>query len=165
MGKRGFKRTRPLYALKFEPPQDGSEDEYAGLEIMARAIPLRDFFELQQLQRAAETDPDAQKKIITGLAGVIVSWNLLDDDDKAVPVAYAICRDSGKPGEPGQPCTAHQGAEIPCEYTGLCEYDLPFVLTIFYTWMTAVASIPNLLRGTSNDGGTSQELSIPMEAP
>jgi len=126
----GYRRKAPLYALNFE-----GDEEFDGLEIMAKSMPLREFMEIGDLQKAAQDDPDAQRDIIKRLADVIVSWNLEDDEGKAVPVSY----------------------------DSLTSYDFPFVLTIFYAWMNAVSSVPNLLKNDSNAGGTSQELSIPME--
>lgn len=160
MGKRGgYKRQRPLYKLKF------ANDEFDGLEVMAKSLPLQEFFGLQRLQATANSDPDAAETVVRKLTEVIVSWNLLDDDDKPVPVAYAVCAESGKPGEPGHACSHHQNDEAaePCEYTGLCAFDLPFVLVIFSAWMESIADIPKLSQETSNSGGTSQELRIPME--
>lgn len=162
MGKKGgYKRQKPLYALKFEG------DEFEGLEIMARTIPLSKFFELQRLQELASTDADAAEEVVRRLAGVLVSWNLLDDDDNPVPAEFAVCTASGKPGKPGNPCSAHQPAEgtepESCEYTGLVAQDLPFVLAIVQAWMEAVTSVPNLSKSSSNGGETSLELSIPMD--
>ncbi len=158
MGRK-FRRQKPLYALKFEG------DEFEGLEVMARTIPLGKFFELQRLQDRASTDADAAEEVVRRLAGVVVSWNLVDDDDKPVPVEYAVCTVSGKPGKPGDPCSDHQNDEAagPCEYTGLVAQDLTFVLTIIQAWMEAVTSVPNSLKSSSNGGGTSLELSIPMD--
>ena len=166
MGKRGgYRRKPPLYALNFVPDEEGAENEFDGLEVMARSLPLHEFLGLQRQQQAAqEGDPEAAEVIIRRLAGVIVSWNLEDDEGRPVPVAYAVCRDGGKPGSPGEPCSAHQGdGAAPCDYTGLVAYDMPFVLAVFYAWMNAVTSVPNLSKNDSNGGGTSQELSIPME--
>lgn len=160
MGKRGgYKRQRPLYQLTF------ANDEFEGLEVVARSLPLQEFFDLQRLQARASDDPEAAETIVRKLTEVIVSWNLLGDDDEPVPVAYAVCRAAGKPGEPGRPCSHHQNDEAagPCEYTGLCEYDLPFVLVIFGAWMESIADIPNHSPGTSSSGETSPGLSIPME--
>ena len=154
----GFRREMPLYALKFEG------DEFDGLQIMAKSIPLYQLLELQELQSKAATDPEAPERLVRKIVRVIQSWNLEDDDGQPVPVAYAACKDGGKPGKPGQPCSAHQAdGAAPCEYTGLGMYDLPFVMQIFVAWQEAIASIPNLSKGNSNAGGTSPEPSIPME--
>ena len=160
MGKRpGYKRNPPLYRLNFEA------EEFEGLEVMTKSVSMNEFFEFQTLQERAQTDPEAQKEIMRRLCGVIVSWNLEDDEDQPVPVQFAVCVESGKPGNPGDPCSHHQNEEghAPCEYTGLIAYDLPFVLAIFFAWMEAISNIPNLSSKTSSDGETSLAQSIPME--
>jgi hypothetical protein len=111
------------------------DPQFEGLEVAAKSMPLGEFLALQKLQQAAQTDPDAQEQVIRKLAEVIHAWNLEDADDKPVPVTYEA----------------------------LLRFDMPFVLSIFYAWMEAVADIPNLSRPNSNSGETSRELSLPME--
>lgn len=154
----GFKRKTPLLALRFEG------DEYDGLEIMAKSVPLGEFINLQKMQVEAQ-NPDASEKIIKYMIKYLVSWNLQDDEDQAVPLAYAQCRESGKPGNPDKPCSHHQNSEgaKPCKYIGLIALDYPFVLTIFAAWMEAVGNIPNLSSKISNSGETSLEQSIAMD--
>lgn len=131
MGKRGgYKREKPLYKLVFE------DEQFDGLEIMAKSLPLGEFLELQKLQARAVDDPDAGEQVIRRLSDVLVSWNLEDDD--------------------GQP--------VPATFDGLASQDFPFVLAIFQAWQEAVSSVPNRSPGGSNGGGTSPELSLPMEA-
>ena len=130
MGKRGGYRREPtLYALKFE------DDSFDGLEVMAKSLPLGEFFTLQRMQADASNDPDVAERVIRKLADVLVSWNLEDADGNAVPATY----------------------------DGLAGQELSFVLAIFGAWMEAVASVPNLSPTASNGGGTSLEPSIPME--
>lgn len=161
MGKRGgYRREKPVYLLRFEDAQ------FDGLEVTAKSLPLGEFFTLQRLQEQAGADADAAEQVVRKLADVLVAWNLEDDDGQAVPCEYAVCTVSGKPGNPGQPCSHHQNGadDVPaCEYTGLVAQDLPFVLAITRAWMEAVASVPNSSGGNSNDGGTSLEQSLPME--
>lgn len=165
MGKRGgYRRESPLYKLTFE------DEQFDGLEVMAKSLPLGEFFALQRLQVAADNnDVTAAEQVVRKMSGVIVSWNLEDDDGKAVPAEFAVCTVSGKPGNPGDPCSAHgdgtaEGEPGACEYTGLIAQDLPFLLAIIKSWMEAVASVPNSSPSDSNAGVTSLELSIPMEA-
>jgi hypothetical protein len=167
MGKRGgYRREKPVYKLIF------ADEEFDGLEVMAKSLPLGEFMELQKLQARATEDPGAAEKIVRTLGRVLVSWNLEDDDGKPVPAEYAVCATSGKPGNPGQLCSADQAGPgdegdpgDPCQYAGLVGEDPPFVLAIFQAWMQVVASVPNSSPNDSNDGGTSPEQSIPMDPP
>jgi hypothetical protein len=127
--KKGFRRDKPLYRLKFEA------DEFAGLEVTAKSLPLRELFEFQQLQIQAAEDPAAAEKIFRKLTDIIVSWNLLGDDDEPLPVSY----------------------------DALAEQDMPFVMAIVEAWMGTMAGLPNHSSGSSNGGETSLELSIPMD--
>lgn len=130
MSKRpGYKRTTRQFLLKFEG------EEFEGLEVLAKSLPLREFLEIAELQVVAQEDPDAQRQILKKLADVIVAWNIEDDDDKPATISFDT----------------------------LLDFDLPFVLNIFFSWMAAVSDIPNLSSKISNGGGTSQELSIPMD--
>lgn len=131
MGKRpGFRREKPLYRLRFE------DDELQGLEVMAKSVPLREFIEQAKLeQRAKEGDPDAFEGILRHMAGVLVSWNLEDEE----------------------------GNEIPCTYDGLLTQDLGFVIDISQAYQQAVAGVPKSSLNGSNGGGTFPERSIQME--
>lgn len=162
MGKRpGYRREKPAYLLKFE------DDQFDGLEVTARSLPLGEFFTLQRLQAQASDDADAAEQVVRKLGGVLIGWNLESDDGKPVPCEFAVCRESGKPGKPGEPCSArnaHTDSDDElCEYDGLVDQDLPFVLAILSAWMEAMASVPNRSPGNSSGGGTSLEPSIPME--
>lgn len=162
MGKRaGYKRDKPVYQLRF------ADEQFDGLEVVAKSLPLGEFFALQRLQADAANDADAAEQVVRKLSDVLVSWNLLDDDDEPVPCEFAVCTVSRKPGNPGQPCSHCQnGPEVvekPCEYTGLVAQDLAFVLAISQAWMEGVASVPNSSPTSSNDGATSPAPSLPME--
>jgi len=156
----GFRKQRTEYKLMFADP------ELQGLEVVTKSMPLAGFFAMQQLQRRAATDPEAAEQVVRKLGDVILRWNLETEEGEPVPSAYAVCTVSGRPGNPGQLCTApgcQEGDSEECSYAGLADQELPFVLTIFRAWMEAVASIPNRSKDSSNGGETSPELSIPME--
>lgn len=160
MGKRaGWKAQPTIYRLNFEG------DQFEGLTVEAKSMPLGGFFGLQELQARAETDLDAAKQVIRRLASVLVAWNVEDEHGQPVPAVYAVCKVSGKPGEPGAACPecASGDGSPACDYTGLVGLELPFVLQIFRAWMQAVASVPNPSPPPSNGGGTFPEQSIPME--
>lgn len=124
---KGYKREKPVFALHF------ADGQFEGLEVTAKSLPLKEFFAVQRL--AADNDPDSTEKLIKELAGILVSWNLLDDDDNPVPATYE----------------------------GLVGQDLSFVTAIITAWLEAVASVPPTSPGSSNGGATSLELSLPME--
>lgn len=126
---KGYKREAPVFKLIFE------DDEFAGLEVLARSLPLGAMFEFQALQEKAADDPKSALEVLRRFADVLVSWNLEDDADQPVP----------------------------CSLDGLSGYDLLFVMEIVKAWMTAVASVPKAPPSASSAGGTSLELSIPME--
>lgn len=162
--RKGYRRERPVYALHFED-EDGDAGEFAGLEIKASSLTLQRLLELQSWQAMASLgDVDAAERVIERLADSIVAWNLEGEGGQPVPAAYAACTVSGKAGRPGSPCPAHakEGAEA-CEYDGLCELDSLFVKTVMDAWMEAMAGVPKRSQENSSSGGTSLELSIPME--
>lgn len=128
MSKRPYKRERPVFALKF------ADGDFEGLEVMARSLPLRGFFEIQKLSAKADEDPEVAEELMHKLAAVLVSWNLVGEDDRPVPPTY----------------------------DGLVEQDLPFVLAILNAWMDAVTSVPNRSSSGSSAGETSLERSIEM---
>ena len=153
----GFVREAPQYRLNFEG------DEFEGLEVMARSLPLGEFFELVTLDSRARTDPSAAQEAIRRLSEVLVSWNLEDDLGK-VPCAYSVCRSSGLDCDRGSQCASHASPDgPPCTVAGLVGLDLPFMLTIFRAWMTALAGVPKGSLSESSAGGTSLEPSIPMD--
>lgn len=82
-----------------------------------------------------QDEGEAGLKVIDKFGDALVSWNLEDEE----------------------------GNLIPANADGLGSLEFSFVKILLDAWMEAVASVPNLSRPVSNDGGTSQELSIPME--
>jgi len=130
----GFKRERKHYRLKFEDPA------LDGLEVTATSIKLRDFLTISlAAAKVADSPADAADEatlMYRQLAGALVSWNLLDDDDKPVPATYE----------------------------GLQDQELDLVLEIVHAWMEAIATVDPTLRGTSSSGATFPEGSLRMEA-
>lgn len=125
----GYKREAPTFKLVFE------DDEFDGLVVRARSLPLGAMLAFQGLQEKAGKDVDAALEVLRRFADVLVSWNLEDDQDQPVP----------------------------CDFDGLCSLDMPFVMKIVEAWMSAVASVPKAQPSGSSGGGTSLEQSIPME--
>ena len=126
----GFKREATHYKLKFEDPA------LQGLEVVAKALPLRDFFEINRLANDPNSDNETEQAtiIFKKFAGALVSWNLEDEN-----------------------------GPVPATYEGVVDQELVFVNTIIQAWMEAIASVPKASNTTSNGGGTYQELSLPME--
>jgi hypothetical protein len=126
----GYKREAPVFKLVFDDP------EFDGLEVRAKSMPLGAMFEFQALQERADKDASAALEVLSRFAGVLVSWNLEDDQDQPVP----------------------------CNLDGLKTLDMPFVLEIVKGWMTAVASVPKAPLTPSSAAGTSVlERSIAMD--
>lgn len=109
-----------------------------GLEVRMRSVSLQQLFDIEELQRTARkagADRDASRKLIERVAAEILSWNLENDD--------------GTPVEPS--------------YEALANLDLREVVLIINAWKNALAAVPKALSNGSNGGGTSPELSIPMD--
>lgn len=123
---KGFKVPTTVFKLTFE------DEQYAGLVIKAKSLPLREFLALQDGK--AGNDAEMTRKFIGKLAGAITEWNLEDDDGNPIEVSEE----------------------------SLSGLELGFVLTIIEAWMGAVASVPKHLSGNLNGTGTSPMPSIPM---
>lgn len=126
----GFKREAPTYKLVFE------DDEFDGLVVRAKSLPLGAMLAFQALQEKAGKEIEAATEVLRRFADVLIDWNLEDEDDQPVP----------------------------CDFDGLASQDLPFIMKIVEAWMNAVASVPKASLPGSNSAGTSAlEPSIPME--
>lgn len=132
---KGYKPQRRLYRLDF------SETEHAGLEVTARGTSMAGLLQLMELAdeagELAELDEKADKAVIAGkmremfapFARVIVSWNLLDDDDEPVPASL----------------------------DGLLSQDPEFIGFVLSSYVQAISAAPPPLPGTSPSGGNSEE--------
>jgi len=90
---KGYKPQRRLYKLDF------SETEHAGLEVTARGTSMAGLLQLMEiadgLEELMESDEQADagelaarmREMFAPFARVIVSWNLLGDDDEPVPAS------------------------------------------------------------------------------
>lgn len=131
----GFRAPKKTYRLVFE-----SED-LAGLEVRAASMPLGELLEIQQL--ADRYGPGGSERpgmveidrMLGGFARALLSWNVEDDE----------------------------GRPVPATLDGLKSLDFDFVLDIMLAWMDAVVAVPAPLAQPSSSGGTSLELSLPME--
>src|ERR1700677_1359966 len=91
----GCRKKPTLYRLKFE--------DYDGLEITTRSVPLKDFLEINKmalLSSRVETDPQKQSEqaerqfeqaegMFRKFSKALLDWNLEDEEGKPVPATHA----------------------------------------------------------------------------
>jgi hypothetical protein len=130
----GYRRAAKVYKLKF------TEDEFTGLEVRAKSVPLGKFLDLTKLvdlQNGTALGPEQMEQIrdlFTGFATALVSWNLQEED----------------------------GTDVPATLEGLYSQEFDFVLQIIMAWMEAIAGVAAPLVRSSNSGATIPEGSLPM---
>jgi len=127
----GFRRERKIYKLKFEDP------DLAGLEVLARSLPLGEFFKMSSLTEGAENMAGVAaqaEQLFREFAKSLVSWNLEDE----------------------------KGRPVPADYDGIQGQEFDFVLAIITAWMEAMASVRPPLPMPSSNGATFPEASLPM---
>jgi len=113
-----------------------ADPEMAGLEVTARSLTTGQFLDLQA-SMADKADEGSVRRMIELLASRLESWNLEDEET---------------------------GMPVPATLDGILAQELDFTMAIINAWSEAVAGVSAPLAGGSNSGGTSPELSIPMEA-
>lgn len=129
----GYKRKAKVYKLIFE------DEEFAGLEVRVKSLPVGDFLDLTDLADVAAGTAGAEQKdkierLFAIFADALLDWNLLDEDDNPVPA----------------------------NLDGVKSQDLDFDLTVIKAWMEAVAGVAAPLVTGSNGGTTTLEASLPM---
>lgn len=129
----GYRRKPQVYKLRFE------DEEYEGLVVRVRSLPLGQFLEITRLADEAEANPQQVEALLTAFASALVDWNLEED---------------GPDGEVWS---------VPADKNGLYRQDLDFVFMLIREWMQAIAGVPAPLGEGSTSGPTSEELSLPME--
>ncbi len=129
----GFKVKKKLYKLVF------ADEDMQGLEVTMTSVPTGHLLRLQELSSAGSTavakDSGTFRELIELLAGAMLSWNLEDDDDQAVPVSVE----------------------------SLLAQDPDFLMEIISAWTIAITGVSAPLDGGSTSGDGSLEASIPME--
>lgn len=129
----GYVRQRKTYRLAF------ADGEFEGLEVTARSASVDAYQRIATLAtRQVSAPPSAEDlaeidHLYRAFAGVLVSWNLEEED----------------------------GTPVPATYDGLKAQDLPFAVAVILAWMDAVAGVSRPLDGTSTRG--EMEASLPME--
>jgi len=129
----GFQMEETHYKLQFEG------DAYDGLEVTVREISVGELTELAGLVSSVSSTSALDKvaaigRIFTILGESLVSWNV-----------------------------ERKGQPVPADESGVRVQNLTFIMTVVQAWMTQMADVTVPLDSGSTDGGTSQELSIPME--
>jgi hypothetical protein len=124
----GYKPKRKIYNLDFT----GTDHE--GLRVSIRGLNTGQYMDLFEAKTEAEAGGETNK-LLTIMAGQLVSWNVEDDDDTPVPATL----------------------------DGIKTQDLDFNLAVVNAWTTAMAGVPAPLEQPSTDGGPSLEASIPVE--
>lgn len=159
----GYRPQRKVYKLRFE------DEEYDGLEVMAKSVSLGTLLEFKDLAAGAQkrnfeipegATPEqivaaaeaagidstsamsAFLLLVEKFAGVLVSWNVEEVAD-------------GPDGE--EVITA-----TPATLEGLLAQEPTFVMKIVETWVEVVAGVDNPLPNSSSSGETSLEESMTM---
>lgn len=138
----GYKKSKTIYTLKFE-------DEFDGLVVRARSLPLGKFMRLAPLvdmdigDFSAE-DVEKLDQLFELFSEALISWNIeepVDPDDEDGPQ---------KP--------------VPATKEGLYSLELPEALIIIINYSVAVGGVSTPLAQPSSDGSPSLEAGIPVEA-
>ena len=122
MAKR-FKREKKLYHLNFE-----NIPELRGFECICTGTTLQRFVEFAALSEQTRNEENVKRQFEL-FAECLVSWNLDDENDEAVP----------------------------CTYEGLASQELDFIQAIMGAWMREIASVNAPLAEGSSSGEISQE--------
>jgi hypothetical protein len=136
-----FRREPKLYLLRFE--------DYPGFEVTMKGLSIEGFLELAKTAGALQgSDMSAMKPealtvaldsvegLFSRFAGLLVSWNL-DDEETGDPV--------------------------PADVAGVRSQGMDFILEIVMAWMDAIAAVDPTSRTAANGSGTFPEVSLPME--
>ncbi len=127
----GYRREPKIYKLTFVDP------DMEGLIVRAKSTSVRQFLEIQAMADATEASDGVKgmQTLFATFAGVLVSWNLEDEN----------------------------GQELPTTVDTLLEQEFGFVMQIVMAWIEAVAGVPDQLGKASTGGSPLLEASLPME--
>lgn len=131
----GYKRKNKLYALDFT----GTSLE--GLEMTMAGLNVREFLDLSKLKDVAKATEDEQSQalvdLFTFVVGKVRSWNLVDDDGKAISPSVEE----------------------------FMEWDLGDAFAAIEAWQNEVEGIPEKLGKASSSGSKWVGEPIPMDIP
>lgn len=127
----GFKVKHKELVIKF------ADEDYEGLEIVARAPTVREALEAEKLSKIGD-EPTAKdlEKIFAYVAKFILRWNIEDDEGKTMPINAA----------------------------SFIDFPTDFAWAIVAGFTEGSSGVPAPLDSSSPNGEISQELSVPMEA-
>lgn len=137
----GYVRKAPIVNLVFD------DEEYEGLEIRMKSMPLGEFIEMDQKLQDADDDRDGKTQNANGHRDEAFSTTMKKLSDKLV--SWNLEREDRTP--------------VPATYDGLLEQDLVFVRDILHAYKVSLFGVDNPLPEGSSDGETFPEASIPME--
>lgn len=130
---KGFQRGALL--LKF------ADEQFEGLEIRMKRLPVGDLVMISALAELGKDIADMQDQLGTLMNSVVsnmISWNMLDEDFIAVPIAL------------GSPAKEEDGEYIPS--TGMYAQDLELILSIVETWISQAAGMSKDMGKASKNG-------------
>ncbi|MGH7774463.1 MAG: hypothetical protein ACREQA_19745 [Candidatus Binatia bacterium] len=126
----GYVRKAPVVKLIF------SGEEYEGLEIRMKSMPLGDFLDLDsQVRDTGDDNSEAFENVIKRVASKLISWNLVQEDQTPIPATFE----------------------------GLLEQDLVFVRDILDAYRVSLFGVDTPLPSSSDSGRQLEEELIPME--
>lgn len=132
----GFKPKKTIYTLDFQ----NLGDDFEGLQVRTGMLSLGAFLKISSLvdTPAAQMTEGDVDELFGQFAGILLDWNIEDDDDKPVPATKE----------------------------GLYSLEFPFTMRIILTWRDAMKGVADddPLAGDSDSGATSLEESMPMES-
>jgi len=144
----GFVRQPTIYKLVW--PEG---DEYHGLEVKVRAIPISLFFDLMKVVDVNSLDLndikpedlssdslEAVTELFKMFADNLVDWNLQEQIEEGGPVT-----------------------DVPPTAEGVMAQELGFVLMLVEKWMSVISDVTGPLGNLSFDGGKSPVPSMEME--
>lgn len=127
----GYRHKPKIYRLQF------ADEEFDGLEVVVRSLPVGEFMSLIRLQnKLDEDDTESVEELFKIFTDKLIGWNLEDEE----------------------------GTKVPRTLAGLMSLDLSFVLQIVGAWIEAMGGVDKDLGKDSTSGGTFLEAAIPTEA-
>lgn len=126
----GYRRSPKVYRLQF------ADEEFAGLEVMVRSMPVGEFLALARLQSTLDQDnpdPGEIEQLFKTFQSKLIGWNLEDE----------------------------RGEKMPATVQSLYAQDLEFVLAMIGAWVEAMGGVSSDLGKDSTSGETFPEVDVP----